>query len=731
MRLTLSGRLWWSDLWAANPGPPPALQPLNRFPRMVQEYFVERVRAVEREAEKVRNGLKTKADAEQYVADGAARRSAQCFGPLPEKTPLNARITGVVERDAYKIEKVIFESRPGFLVTANLYVPKGRKFPLPGVVGTCGHSDNGKAAEAYQSFAQGLARHGLRRADLRSARPGRAARSIPTRSSSRGSASASASTCCAGNQQFLVGEFLGTWRAWDGIRALDYLLTRAGGRSAARRRDRQLRRRHDDHLALRRRAALDHGRPVLLRDHLPPQPGERTAGRHRAVPAAGPGPGPRPRRFPGRPGPQAGHHPGQGEGLLRRPRRRRGLRAAQAALRACWAPRRTSACSSARPTHGYTQENREAMYRWFNRVTGVSEATTEPTLTIEKDETLWCTPSGQVADLKSRTVFSFTKAKSQELAKTRRPLGRRGAARGDRRRPASCRATTARARLPHPAPHRRPQVSASRTARPTPSRPSRASRRWSYLLGDAAARLAPAAGAATRAVLYVAHHSSDAELRDEPLVAELIKAEPKAVFYACDVRGIGESRPDTCGKDQFLAALRQRLLLRHPRAHARPALPRPEDVRRAARAGLARGPTATARSTWPPRAGARCRPPSPPLLCAAGRAGDAQERPDLATARSPSRRRTTGRCRRCCRACCARFDLPDCYRAWPPRSSGRSSPGARRPAECQVVRAYPYKAGQLSRDSEPVAARPDDRTPLSRSRERGRGSGTRLSQGWL
>ncbi len=32
--------------------------------------------------------------------------------------------------------------------------------PVPGVVGSCGHSDNGKAAEAYQSFAQGLARQG-------------------------------------------------------------------------------------------------------------------------------------------------------------------------------------------------------------------------------------------------------------------------------------------------------------------------------------------------------------------------------------------------------------------------------------------------------------------------------------------------------------------------------------------------------------------------------------------
>jgi hypothetical protein len=55
-----------------------------------------------------------------------------------------------------------------------------------------------------------------------------------------------------------------------------------------------------------------------------------------------------------------------------------------------------------------------------------------------------------------------------------------------------------------------------------------------------------------RAVLYVSHQSADAELRDEPLVAEVIKAEAGSTFYACDVRGIGESRPDTCGTNSYL-----------------------------------------------------------------------------------------------------------------------------------------------------------------------------------
>jgi len=55
------------------------------------------------------------------------------------------------------------------------------------------------------------------------------------------------------------------------------------------------------------------------------------------------------------------------------------------------------------------------------------------------------------------------------------------------------------------------------------------------------------------AVLYIAHHSSDAELREEPLVKELISSEPASVFYTCDVRGIGESMPNTCYPNSFLA----------------------------------------------------------------------------------------------------------------------------------------------------------------------------------
>ena len=45
--------------------------------------------------------------------------------PLPEKTPLQATVTGTVEHEGVVIEKLHYQSRPGLYVTANLYRPKG------------------------------------------------------------------------------------------------------------------------------------------------------------------------------------------------------------------------------------------------------------------------------------------------------------------------------------------------------------------------------------------------------------------------------------------------------------------------------------------------------------------------------------------------------------------------------------------------------------------------------
>ncbi len=529
-----------------SPAPKITLPPLNRFARMVQEYFVERARNVEQEALQRKAALKTKADAEAYVQT-VRNKIRVCFGPLPEKTPLNARVTGVVERDAYRIEKIIFESRPGFLVTSNLYLPKNQTRPLPGVIASCGHSNNGKAGDTYQSFAQGLARQGYVVLIFDPIGQGERLQYVNEQLKPRMGIGVEEHNY-AGNQQVLVGEAFPAWRAWDGIRALDYLLTRP-----------EVDQRHIGltgnsgggtmttwlcGLEQRWTMAAPGCFVTTLRRNLEnelPQDIEQYVPRALAlgldhddfIAALAPKP----------------------VILLSKERDYFDVRGTEEAyqrlkrLYALLGAEQNIALHTGPTPHGYSQENREAMYRWFNRVTGVSNATTEPQIVLEKDETLWCTPRGQVAELNSRTIFSFTAAKAKTLAQQRAKLNDSQLAQ----------AVAAVLKLPSITGVPDARILRRLTARQYPKREfvtyavetEPGIQALVYRLSDEQLYSRPPRGP-RRAVLYVAHHSSDAELRDEPLIRELLAAEGDAAFFTCDVRGIGESQPDTCGENQFL-----------------------------------------------------------------------------------------------------------------------------------------------------------------------------------
>src|SRR6266545_327639 len=103
--------------------------------------------------------LKTPQDVQRRQQE-LKQRLIQALGGFPAKTPLNARVIGVEQRDGYRVERVIYESRPDHHVTANLYLPEG-KGPFPGVLMPIGHSSNGKAADYIQRGSILLARNGL------------------------------------------------------------------------------------------------------------------------------------------------------------------------------------------------------------------------------------------------------------------------------------------------------------------------------------------------------------------------------------------------------------------------------------------------------------------------------------------------------------------------------------------------------------------------------------------
>ena len=150
------------------------------------------------------------------------------LGPLPEKTPLEAETTGSFTRDGYKVEKVVFQSRPHYYVTANLYLPEGQG-PFPGILGPCGHSLNGKAAGVYQMVYSGLARLGC--VVLVYDQPGQGERFMYYDEDLGESVfhprwPSTVEHTMAGIQCLLTGSSAATHFVWDGIRAIDYLVSR-------------------------------------------------------------------------------------------------------------------------------------------------------------------------------------------------------------------------------------------------------------------------------------------------------------------------------------------------------------------------------------------------------------------------------------------------------------------------------------------------------------------------
>ena len=145
------------------------------------------------------------------------------IGAFPERTPLNPQHTGEISHDDYVIEKLIFESRPDYYVTANLYRPKSTTTPRPAVVQSCGHYEEGKAAQDYQRACIGLAKKGF--VALIFDPMGQGER-VMFRNPGEKRPGATSEHSLAGKPTLLLGRTLAHYRIWDVMRALDYLETR-------------------------------------------------------------------------------------------------------------------------------------------------------------------------------------------------------------------------------------------------------------------------------------------------------------------------------------------------------------------------------------------------------------------------------------------------------------------------------------------------------------------------
>jgi dienelactone hydrolase len=525
--------------------------PLHRFPRMLQEDLVSRVREHYRANHARVMGLTTRAEAEAYCAEVRAKVD-RVFGPWPEKTPLNLRVTGELDRGAYRVRTLLFDSRPHFTVSANLYLPQGHAGPRPAVLSPCGHSWLAKAGACYQEYAQALARLGY--IVLIFDPMGQAERlQYPDgQGESRFGLGPSYPSVHEHNamdrQLCLTGDWIGRWFVWDGIRALDVLLAQpdvdparigvtgvsGGGTMTA--------------YAVACDPRITMAAPccwvsswyhnMLNEEPLDAEqcpPGILAPGLEQSDLLLARAPNPL---------------------ILLTEEQdffdQRGSLEAFDRIRHVYrlfGAEDQAAYYVGPGTHGYWQGAREAMCAFFNRRAGITAPSPEGTLVLDTPDALRCTPTGQVSDLPgARCVPAFTAARSRALAAERgEPQG------GDLRQ-----RVLNLLRLPEL--HGPPDYRVLRPwnergyARPHANQcvletdPHYGAQAIVTELEDEWRTSRPLCGGPA-AVLYLPHLSSDAELRDDPHVREMSML--NQVFFACDYRGIGESRPDTCRPDAF------------------------------------------------------------------------------------------------------------------------------------------------------------------------------------
>jgi dienelactone hydrolase/pimeloyl-ACP methyl ester carboxylesterase len=383
---------------------------------MMWEWFMRELDTADNRRRQSLAAIRTKDDL-SALQEKVRRVMLKGIGAFPERTPLNPRHTGEISHDDYVIEKIIFESRPDYYVTANLYRPKSTATPRPAVVQSCGHYEEGKAAEDYQRACIGLARKGF--IALIFDPMGQGER-VMFRKPGEKRPGATSEHSLAGKPTLLLGRTLAHYRIWDVMRALDYLETRpevdktrmgmlghsGGGMTTIL----------TAPLEPRIRAAMSCCAVTSFyhktRAHLMADPEQIVPGIY----------------------PNGVDHPEMIAAVAPRAfligavlrdfvpldGTRRTYEETKPIYNLLGEPGRFGKVESDNE-HKLDQNLREACYGWMMKhLANESGDTSEPPMQVESEENLWCAKTGSVMDLKkARTVFDLNLSYSHELAKKR------------------------------------------------------------------------------------------------------------------------------------------------------------------------------------------------------------------------------------------------------------------------------------------------------------------------
>jgi len=148
------------------------------------------------------------------------------IGPFPGKTPLNPRVTGVVSKPGYRIEKIAFESWQGFYVTGCLFIPDKINGKAPAVLNLIGHEQDSYHAPLDQVIILNLVNKGMIVFTIDPLGQGEHVQYFDPKINFSSIGYSVVEHSYFGNICFLNGSSSAKYFVWDGIRAIDYLVSR-------------------------------------------------------------------------------------------------------------------------------------------------------------------------------------------------------------------------------------------------------------------------------------------------------------------------------------------------------------------------------------------------------------------------------------------------------------------------------------------------------------------------
>ena len=195
------------------------------MPDMLAGYFASRLNRLATEWDGKRDRIKTAADREarnRFVR----QKFTEVIGGFPERTPLDPVTVKVIERPGYRIENVMFQSRPQFWVTGNLYVPTSGSGRFPAIISPCGHYPLARMVPQYQFAYLSLVKNGFVVFAYDPIGQGERRQYWNPETNVTEVGGPTDEHSMPGQLLLLFGESLAEYRIWDGMRAIDYLMTR-------------------------------------------------------------------------------------------------------------------------------------------------------------------------------------------------------------------------------------------------------------------------------------------------------------------------------------------------------------------------------------------------------------------------------------------------------------------------------------------------------------------------